>query len=322
MLGDTTGSNIQASLAHAGQITQFNRFSTVLYINTVQTDRKFSESVRKVFQGSHITAEAFPVDERKIVHIINSPLGELHKLRGKIEGKIWENSITTVIINSWEFASKNSRFREELLFLIKHLLEGNAEEGATYPFDPQTVIIYGEAPSHTPVAGKIQRGGYGKLSGLADKVFFTDANGDLQNYETASTKKIEAIMQQAKKTESTSMPEAEFIIDGIEYPSEDEEGISSEERHDRFVNRMRAIGKRDQRIKEEKETEAAPQPDETTGTIDAAFTDIPATSIEALRNTPDSLSRMPIHLNSYSPDKAPVMNTSKTESTVSKMIKK
>ena len=343
MLGDTTGSNIQASLSHAGQITKFNRLSTVLYINTVQTDRKLSESVRKIYNGSPISGGAFPIDERKIVHVLNSPAGELHKLREKIEGKIWEHSITTVIINSWEYASKNSRYREELIFMIKHLLEGNPDKEATNPFEPQTVIVYGEKPSQTPIAGKIQRGGYGKLSGVADKIFFTDANGELENYETKTTEKISEIMQEAQEILSIKKPkrkQPEFIIDGIEYPNEDEEGISREERHDRFVNRMRAIGRRQERIKAEKsarkaeklkvqkEKEEIPAPNptlpkiETQTIIDTPIIEAPVTSIEELRNIPDSISRMPIHLNNYSPDKTAIIRPSKTRNTISTMIKK
>ena len=123
--------------------------------------------------------------------------------------------------------------------------------------------------------------------------------------------------------------------------SEDEPGISEDEATQRFMDRVRAQSRKELKEKEDlrkagllsytdcriegevykKNTkEAEVQLPTTDSPLPAP--EIPVTSIEELRPTPEPLSKQPIHLNSYSPDKKPVSRSSRNESVHSDMLKK
>ena len=232
LLGSSIGSNIDASLSHAKELVRALPAGSVLYLNTVQNTRAMWESARKHgLKPSPVGTCLVDDNYRRVIYIMNIPRGDLYRWRDRIKEFLHEGYIQYVVVNSWEFSSRNSRYREEAVFLMKELTDGL--EGGHQPVH---ALIYGEEMTSSPQAQKIQRNGYGKLSGLAKRIV------------------------------SISIDEHEQEITNYEL------GITNDDKT------------------------------EVNETIDA-----PVTSIEELRKTPETISKMPIHLNSYSPDKAPVL---------------
>ncbi len=328
LLGASIGSNIDASLSHSKEILGVLPSGSVLYINTVQNTHAMWLSLRK--------QELYPDrygnclvggDHRKMIYTIDVPRGDLYRCKDMIKECLSEGYIQYVVINSWEFSSKNSRYREEAIFLIKDLVNGL--QGG---YEPVHVLIYAEETSSKPLAQKLQRGGFGKLAGIAKRI-----ESITVKEQYATTEEIDEMLQ---------LPEVQEIIE-IPDPrigTEDEPGISDEEIQRRFLARVKPLAKKEweekkipfrtaiqvaseldeARIRDEvsvvRESESIVLP--TTGeqrttappTINdaAPATRIPLTSIEELRKTPEPLSKMPIHLNHYSPDKAPIARPAKT----------
>jgi hypothetical protein len=77
-----------------------------------------------------------------------------------------EQKITCLVINSWEFAHKSYIYKERAIFELMGLLNSL----------DITILIYSQAKPAEP--GKIQRGGLGKLSALADEIISIDSDDE------------------------------------------------------------------------------------------------------------------------------------------------
>lgn len=146
--GDNATRNLEASLLQAKMLRNLNR--SVYYLNTSHTSWAYGAQAREIlgpdattmfmqrFQGTTITR------------------GNLARVREDVLNAINFAGASVVIINSWEYASCGSRFREDLMFFLKRLV---TEEEIT-------VIVWSQTDTEAE-AGTIKRSGIGKLAGLA-----------------------------------------------------------------------------------------------------------------------------------------------------------
>jgi len=315
LLGSSIGSNIHASLAHAKELLLTQAAGSVLYINTVDNTKSMKKIARdhglkpNLSGLCQIDSYLCDIDYRHNIYIINLKRGDLHRLRDTIREHLYEGYIQYVIVNSWEFAASNSRYREQAIFLLKDLTDGLDEK-----VNPVSVMVYAETPPKETLAQKIQRGGFGKLSGLA--------------------KNVESILPDEEQFPDTTsidelaeLPEVKEMAIDPRIGTEDEPGISEEEAYERFLKKVKKelspeeIQERDRRVYEElygktgesevrsPKSEVGEEDEESlllttndyelTTTPDMPVIQSPVTSIEELRPTPVEISRMPIHQNSY-----------------------
>ncbi len=314
LLGSTIGANIDASLKHSVELVRSQASGSVLYINTVENTRGMYNTARKNgLTPDHDYDYCFvDGDRRKVIYMMNVIKGELHKRGSEIREYLREGYIQYIVINSWEYASRNPRYREDLIFLIKELTDG-LEGGHA----PMNVLIYAQETKSSPDVQKLQRGGFGKLSGIAKKVECITVKETLAKIEEENSEETKEM------TESFESVSKELEANDPRIGTEDEPGISEDEFYNRFVAKVRknngwtADGKSrieneevessrtdSQSVQEELETvsdglRVRPTGERTSET----------TSIEELRKpeyrTPDSLAQMPIHRNSYSEDRSP-----------------
>ena len=301
LLGKNPGMNIDASLSHSIELVGTEIGGAVLYLNTVQTPRSMYESARnhglRPDGNGYCTVKG---STRKVIYMMNIERGNLHKSREMIDYYLSEGRIQYVVVNSWEFAAKGSRYREEAIFLLKELISGM---NADCHYEPVSVIVYAQEPPVKPEAQTIQRGGFGRLTGLVKKAESITIE---EQFETEEV--IENRTEMIKHFEQEADPRI---------GTEEEEGISDEEYMMRFLARVKP-----QAEKEWKESgkpmktvwEVASEKSEESSIVDSGLSivgeevtsDISETSMDELRNIPAEIGRMPIHLNSYSPDKSPI----------------
>ncbi|MEP7235090.1 MAG: hypothetical protein ABI778_07320 [Ignavibacteriota bacterium] len=165
LLGKNTGMNIDASLSHACELLNSQGRGGILFINTVQSPRAMYNSARShgIEPTSCGNSSLDPYDNKQI-QFLNVPRGDLHKSRDILDYHLSEGDYQYIFINSWEFAAKNSRYREEAVFLLKELAAGMSQ---TDDFEPVTIVIYGEDKQVDIPPQKIQRNGFGKLQAIA-----------------------------------------------------------------------------------------------------------------------------------------------------------
>jgi len=231
MLGENTGANIGTSLRHACQIVESHKGESVLYINTVQTVWKIADSIRKNVPKpeKYIADYYLPDDTRSdCVYFMTSDSGELHKEKEKILNFMRNHKVKTVIVNSWEFAAKNSRLREALLFIFRGLNNGDrnpkykpdSKEYEPYfatDYQPATVIIYAEAILSTPQAGKINRGGFGKLAMIADQVISLESEvGSPESGVVENISKKSKVKSQKEEVVETRLHNSNIPVTTIE----------------------------------------------------------------------------------------------------------
>ncbi len=155
-VGPKTGLNVICSLQVAEHLARETGKGNVLYINTVQPDQFLYSSIRK-----HINKEFSIKTNDKRITYETSVLGLITADKDNLNNLITENQIKFVIINSWEFASKDYRRKEELIFMILGWLQQHKV----------TIIVFSESVRQTPLSEKIQRGGgIGKLAAIAQDI--------------------------------------------------------------------------------------------------------------------------------------------------------
>ena len=320
MMGRSTGQNVLASLRHAYQLLSSVNTGNVLYINTVQTPWKFAESKRNALPDpDNIMGDYYFDGTMPRIFFLTSDVGELHKEKNAILNYIRENGIKTVIINSWEFASRNSRVRETLLFLLRGFNSGdkhpkfdrvrfdNSDPNGAFVYDyfPATILIYAEDTGVEIEAEKIQRRGFGKLAAIADQVVYlpqdelrAEVEMPVIEEDEYGRTEFQSVLEETEEQEVDTNEELVLSANDPRIGTEDEPGIDDEEYTRRFLARVKPIAQKEweERMRNEK-LKAETEP--------AVAESQPVTSIEELRSTPDELARMPIHMNSYSPDKTP-----------------
>ncbi|MEP7236085.1 MAG: hypothetical protein ABI778_12390, partial [Ignavibacteriota bacterium] len=186
-IGAETGSNITASLVSAASLARDPRTGPVLYLNTIQTPRKLGMSIRSTTNMPYSEGKQNP---RLSFYCVEPGLfsGEC----AAIERRIEEMKATTIIINSLDFASKDYRRREELIFTVMDWL-------ARYDLN---IIIFSEMRKSLPKPGKIQYGGgVGKLAGIAESVETVGENYELgiTNYESETEDVIPANVEDSPR---------------------------------------------------------------------------------------------------------------------------
>ncbi|HET9135083.1 MAG TPA: hypothetical protein VFO76_00485, partial [Candidatus Kapabacteria bacterium] len=155
VFGDSIGKNVIASMIQAEAIAQTREFGQVLYLNTFQTDEGMDETCAAAVH------RYFTVNTQDLMSIENSTVGELANDQGMMSRNLVGHfPAKVIIINSWEFASRDCRLRERLLFRINEWI---THYGAS-------VIVYAEARNRSVELGKCQIGGFGKLTALTNRV--------------------------------------------------------------------------------------------------------------------------------------------------------
>ncbi|MEP7235528.1 MAG: hypothetical protein ABI778_09555, partial [Ignavibacteriota bacterium] len=188
LLGEDQAMNTEASLSHAIELLRSVESGSIIYLNTVQTPRAILAASRNLGldpdDGGLIEVDD---DQYKLIQIVTIARGELHRQRKWIDFLLSENNVTHVIVNSWQFAGRNSRCREEAIFLLKELtcgLEEDTSKAGSAKADPVSVIVYGEEPKNKIQAQRTS-GIYGKLAALAKKVECISIHKEFVNEQAA-----------------------------------------------------------------------------------------------------------------------------------------
>lgn len=188
-LGENIGDNAVNSMRHAYQLAKNARFGEVIYLNTFQSEYQLNKTMARA------VSKYFDLETQTRMNIVSTTIGELANEGGMMakelaprqvenplgftkDGKSIDEMDTfypfgkeaeierrkirpkVIIMNSWEFAARDCRHRERLIFMINEWI---THKGIS-------VIIYAEDNNRTAKAGKLQRGGFGKLMGLASMV--------------------------------------------------------------------------------------------------------------------------------------------------------
>ncbi len=155
-LGESIGENAVSSSRLAYELAASDEWGRVLFINTFQgrwkIDATFAESI-----GSWFTENT-----QESMSIYSSTIGELSNEREQLAPRMFSRAkaVDTIVVNSWEFAAKDSRSRERLLYLLQEWVTVRGF----------TVIVFAESLPKQARKGKIMRGGFGKLVAAVDEV--------------------------------------------------------------------------------------------------------------------------------------------------------
>jgi hypothetical protein len=170
-----TSDHATATMRHASQLA-FDAKGlglNVLIINCGMSDKRFRGHIHEKFGEQVYHAN------RMVIH--TSVCGDLVGERDALDNIIYQANISTIILCGWEFASSTPRRKERLMFYLRELMANNNVSVTVYC---HTAIA--------PVAGKIDRGGIGKLSLMA-----------FQICEVDSSKQLEPILQRPKAIVAT-----------------------------------------------------------------------------------------------------------------------
>jgi hypothetical protein len=194
-IGKQTGENIIRSVQAAEYLAKKTNSGPVLYINTIQTSRQLGASIRSAANPKYSSEASDPA----ITYYTSAP-GLLSGYKGQIEQMIESANIKTLIINSLDFASKDYRHKEDLIFTI---MEWMGRYGIS-------VIVFSQLRKNLPEAGNIQYGaGVGKIAGLAqDVVSFVHPSNELGSPEITMPAATEQTQRSAKNYQWTDY---EFI---------------------------------------------------------------------------------------------------------------
>ncbi|MDP4221245.1 MAG: hypothetical protein Q8916_11435 [Bacteroidota bacterium] len=298
LLGENTGLNVHASIDHAIELLDQNIPGSVLYLNTVQTPRSMYDSARSHGLAPDGNGVCFVGGKfGKVIYIMNITRGNLHKSREKIEYMLSEGRIQYVMINSWEFASKNSRYREESVFLLKELTSGMRSD-----FEPVSAIVYAEEQSRETRAQKIQRGGFGKLAGVVAKVEIITIENEFETEEEMSDRE-----EMQRGYESMEGEHKESMVDS-------RLSMEGEKKKSEVVESADVPKKSESRGPKVEDAEFSEISEEATSDMEVHMAPVfvPASKVGRRRRSkqPAQILREPIHLNDYSPDKPASPGTS------------
>jgi hypothetical protein len=150
--GENVLLNTRAACEKALELLTSGYFKRALVLNCSSSHR-WGMSVARGLAAQPQFAKA-PWDKLGIVTLGQGRLSrELWEIRDRIE----RTGVDVVLINSWEFASANARYREEAIFALRQLsCELNV-----------TIIVYSQAAPKEYKPGCIMRGTLGRLSGIA-----------------------------------------------------------------------------------------------------------------------------------------------------------
>jgi hypothetical protein len=144
--------NTRAAYEKGLELVASGYFKHALVLNCASSQR-WALSV-----GRDLAAEPRMKDAPwKQLNIMTLGQGRLSRELQHVRYEIEKLGVDVILINSWEFASANARYREEALFALKALsLELNV-----------TIVVYSQAAPKEYKPGCIMRGTLGRLSALA-----------------------------------------------------------------------------------------------------------------------------------------------------------
>ena len=154
--GANVMSNTEAAMRKALEMVDSGIFKRVLIINTSTKSRRILKLARQVSPDGRVGN----LITKSPVCIVTAFGGELGRSFPEIEIVIKANKFDAVIINSWEYASKNYHYRDELLFRIRTATEQNE----------LTMLVYSQAAVKDYTPGASSRGALGKLGIMACKI--------------------------------------------------------------------------------------------------------------------------------------------------------
>jgi len=148
-----TSDHAEATMRHSAQLAFDAKKNglNVLLVNCGMSDKRFRTHVHDTF-GKEIYHGT-----RMIIH--TSSCGDLIGERDAIDNIVDQARIGAIILCGWEFASCTRRRKERLICYLRELM---ANDGVS-------VTIYCHT-ANAPVAGKLDKGGIGKLGLLAWQV--------------------------------------------------------------------------------------------------------------------------------------------------------
>lgn len=155
------------------------------------TERQLSRLVTNVSEGKFTREYIFNME------VFTSPLGELGYKRDMIGAQLEgsEGHIQHIVINSWEFAAKDTRSRNTLLHTLLYLVSA---------FNVRVTIFCQNGEG--ALVGKFQQGRLGRLTIIADEI--------------SPTAKLMAELVQAQEiTQEEMKAEVEEVVIAPEEPS-------------------------------------------------------------------------------------------------------
>ena len=204
IIGDSIGENAVSSIELAERLQKSAKpGERVMHLNTFEHPMHFGASMRAAL-GPHAYRDQStgPVYE-------NSTLGEAHLTDTSSHYAARDGErIATIIINSWEFAAHDYRIREKLVFWILKLMT----------LDDIRVVVFAQFRGSLPEIGKIQRGGLGKLAGLADQVVDRRVPVEKEKYYVDMTDEerqahVEKLMRQDAEAQADVLSEGDEILE-------------------------------------------------------------------------------------------------------------
>ncbi len=163
-VGQSVRENTQCAFRKALRLIDLDLYKKVLVINT---------SVRQHWalrEAREIDSDRIGDQLSKPVTVMGVPCGDLCKEFEAIGSIISRHKIGAVIINSWEFASRDGRYKDNLLYQLRCLIESQGV----------SVIIYSHFTNVSAVdIGIPKRGSIGKLSAIAGLICSTKHDEEL-----------------------------------------------------------------------------------------------------------------------------------------------
>ena len=163
-VGKSVRENTKCAYRKALRLIDRDLYKKVLVINT---------SVRQHWalnEAREIDSDRIGDQISKPVTVIGVPCGDLCKEFEGISALISRHKIGVVMINSWEFASRDGRYKDNLLFQLRCLIESQGV----------SVIIYSHFTNVCALdIGIPQRGSIGKLSAIAGLICSTKHDEEL-----------------------------------------------------------------------------------------------------------------------------------------------
>jgi hypothetical protein len=153
IVGNDALTNLRASLAHARLLVDKRLYDSVIYINLPFSKRRFTDERMRSYGDTTASLE---------IHHIST--GHLSQFIDGLSMSVTPRGKTAIIINSWEMASANYRYKEELIFLLLRLVND----------ENTTVFVYTTANANGLAPGKPNRCGLGKLSLMTSDVIKLD----------------------------------------------------------------------------------------------------------------------------------------------------
>jgi hypothetical protein len=150
--GEDVLSNTRAACRKAIELVASGYFRRALVINCASSHRWVMSTARRLAQEEPMRSS--PWENVDIMTLAQGRLShELMQVRNHIE----REGVDVMLINSWEFASANARYREEAIFALREIAMALN----------LTVIVYSQAAPKEYKPGCIMRGTLGRLSALA-----------------------------------------------------------------------------------------------------------------------------------------------------------